>query len=86
MSYRVLIPKPVRKQLDKLPSSTRSRILQRLIALKDDPRPPGCVKLKGYDSEYRVRIGDYRVRYAVNEGESAVVLLHCKDRKEIYRR
>ena len=86
MSYRVLIPKPVRKQLDKLPSSTRRRILRRLTALQDDPRPSGCVKLKGYDSEYRVRIGNYRVRYAVFDGESAVVLLHCKDRKEIYRR
>lgn len=86
MSYRVLIPKPVRKQLDKLPSSTRSRILQRLSALQDDPRPPGCVKLKGHDSEYRIRIGNYRVRYAVIDGKSAVVLLHCKDRKDIYRR
>ncbi len=86
MSYRVLIPKPVRKQLDKLPSMARSRILRRLTALQDDPRPPGCVKLKGYDSEYRVRIGDHRVRYAVIDEDSTVVLLHCKDRKEIYRR
>ena len=86
MSYRVLIPKPVRKQLDKLPYSTRDRILQRLKTLQDDPRPSGCVKLKGYDSEYRIRIGSYRVRYAVIDGESEVVLLHCGDRKDIYRR
>jgi mRNA interferase RelE/StbE len=86
MSHRVLIPKPVRKQLDKLPASVRNRVLRRLIALQEDPRPPGCVKLKDYDSEYRVRIGDYRLRYTVIDESSTVVLLHCKDRKEVYRR
>ena len=86
MSYRVVIPKPARKQLDKLPASVRSRVLRRLASLREEPRPVGCVKLKGNDSEYRVRIGDYRVRYEVLDRESTVVLLHCGDRKDIYRR
>ncbi len=86
MSYRVVLPKPVRKQLDKLPSRTRNRVLRRLIALQDEPRPPGCVKLKGYSEEYRIRIGNYRVRYTVLDADSTVVLLHCRDRKDIYRR
>ncbi len=86
MSYQLAIPKPVQKQLDKLPPSTGRRVLQRLIALQGDPRPSGCVKLKGYTGEYRIRIGDYRVRYAVLDAESMVVLLQCRDRKEIYRR
>ena len=85
MSWQIIIPKPVQKQLDDLPKSDRDRILKRIVMLKDNPRPRGCVKLKGYESEYRIRIGDYRVRYEVLEQESVVLLLHCKHRKDVYR-
>ncbi len=85
MSYRVIAPKPVQKQLDGLPESVRDRIFKRLVLLKEDPRPRGCVKLRGYENEYRIRIGDYRVRYAVHDQELVVLLLHCKHRKDVYR-
>ena len=85
MSYRVIIPKPVQKQLQSLPESVHRRVLARLVVLADDPRPPGCVKLKGYNHEFRIRVGDYRVRYEVRDSESAVILLHCGNRKDIYR-
>ena len=85
MSYQVIIPKPVQKQLDDLPHQTRDRIIQRVVALKENPRPPGCVKLKGYEHEYRIRIGDYRVRYEVRDRESIILLLHCKHRKDVYQ-
>ena len=86
MSYQVLVPRPVQKQLDALPESFRRRILERIASLKKNPRPSGCVKLKGYDREYRVRVGDYRVRYEVLDEHSIVLLLHCRDRKDVYRR
>ncbi len=85
MSYRVVIPRPVQKQLDGLPDRVRRRILVRILQLKENPRPPGCVKLKGYEQEYRIRVGDYRVRYEVLDAETTVLLLHCKDRKDVYR-
>ena len=69
MSYQVIVPKPVQKQLDSLPDSVYDTIIKRLIALKEDPRPRGCVKLKGYENEYRLRCGDYRVRYEVLDQE-----------------
>jgi mRNA interferase RelE/StbE len=53
--------------------------------LKENPRPRGCIKLKGYKNEYRIRVGDYRVRYEVRDQESIVVLLRCKHRKDVYR-
>lgn len=85
MGYRILIPRPVQKQLDSLPREIRQRILQRIVRLQENPRPPGCVKLSGYENEYRIRIGDYRVRYEVHDKESVVVLLHCAHRKDVYR-
>lgn len=85
MSYQVIVPKPVQRQLDRLPRRVRDRIIERVLALKENPRPTGCVKLKGYENEYRIRIGDYRVRYEVRDQDSIVLLLHCKDRKDVYR-
>jgi mRNA interferase RelE/StbE len=85
MSYQVLVPKPVQKQLDDLPYTIRDRVLKKILVLKENPRPYGCVKLKGYENEYRIRIGDYRLRYEIRDHESLVILLHCKHRKEAYR-
>lgn len=70
MSYQVLIPGPVQKQLDALPQNARVRVLNRLAALNDDPRPHGSIKLKGSTNEYRIRIGDYRVRYEVRDQDA----------------
>lgn len=85
MRYRVVIPRPVQKQLDSLPADIRERVVQRIAALRENPRPPGCVKLRGYANEYRIRIGDYRVRYEVLDQEATVVILHCAHRKDVYR-
>lgn len=85
MSYPVIIPKPVRKQLDSLPGSVRHRVVRRILVLKENPRPRGCVKLRGYENEYRIRVGDYRVRYEIRDQESIVLLIHCGHRRDVYR-
>lgn len=61
-------------------------MIEKLQQLAEDPRPSGVVKLKGSDKEYRIRIGDYRVRYEINDGELTILLLQCKHRKEVYRK
>jgi len=85
MSYTVIIPKPVQKQLDNLPEDIRQRITAKILSLTIEPRPVGVKKLKGFDNEYRVRLGDYRVRYDVNDQILTVLVLHCKHRRNIYR-
>jgi mRNA interferase RelE/StbE len=85
MSYTVIIPKPVQKQLDNLPEDIRQRIIEKILSLTIEPRPVGVKKLKGFDNEYRVRVGDYRVRYEVNDKILTVLVLHCKHRRNIYR-
>jgi len=85
MRYEIVIPRPVQRQLDSLPRETRARILARLALMKNDPRPRGSIKLRGHANEYRIRVGDYRVRYEVRDAESVVLLLHCGHRKDAYR-
>jgi mRNA interferase RelE/StbE len=85
MSFRVLIPKAVQKQIDRLPENVRLRIIEKVLILKENPRPPGCVKLRAHENEYRIRIGAYRLRYEISEEKSTVVLLHCGHCKDVYR-
>lgn len=85
MRYQVVVPRPVQQHLDLLPDEAHDRVLRRIVALKENPRPHGCVKLKGREHEYRIRIGDYRVRYEVRDQELLVLLLHCRHRKDAYR-
>lgn len=85
MGHNVIVPKPVQKQLDKIPEKFRTKILEKIITLKNNPRPLDSVKLKGFENEYRIRVGDYRMRYEIIEKESIVLLLHCKHRKDVYK-
>jgi mRNA interferase RelE/StbE len=63
----------------------RRRIVDRIRALADDPRPPGCEKLAGRDDRLRVRQGDYRILYSVDDTERAVTVVRIAHRKDVYR-
>ena len=58
--YRVALTSSAEKELQGLPAKMVARIVPRLEALAETPRPPGCKKLKGGDKEWRIRVGDYR--------------------------
>lgn len=85
MTYTILTPKAVQKQLDALPDDVCDRIAVKILQLAENPRPDGVVKLKGADNEYRIRIGDYRVRYEIRDEELIIILLQCKHRKDVYK-
>lgn len=84
-SYRVILPKSVQKELDKLPKREWEKVVRQIALLKQNPRPQGCVKLKGHKNQYRIRIGSFRVRYEINDNRNEIVVLHCLHRKDIYR-
>jgi mRNA interferase RelE/StbE len=86
MTYTIITPKAVQKQLDALPDDVYDRIAEKIEQLAEDPRPDGVVKMKGSDHEYRIRIGDYRVRYEIDDKELIILLLQCKHRKDVYRK
>ena len=84
MTYRVIIPKPIQKQLDNLPEKQRERLLVDMRLLADAPRPIGVKKLKGYENIYRIRVGDYRVIYEIQDQEMLVIILSSIHRKDAY--
>lgn len=69
-----------------MPDDVYNRIAAKIQLLAEDPRPHGMVKIKGSNNEYRIRIGDYRVRYEINDKELIILLLQCKHRKDVYRK
>ena len=81
--YTVLILPSAQKQLNKLPNAIATRIEDKMMELGDDPRPPGCKKLKGREA-WRIRIGDYRVIYAINDGRLIVTVIIIGHRREVY--
>ncbi|MES1250311.1 MAG: type II toxin-antitoxin system RelE/ParE family toxin [Chitinophaga rupis] len=81
--YTVLILPSAQKQLNKLPNTIATRIEDKMMELEQDPRPPGCKKLKGRDA-YRIRIGDYRVIYEIQDGKLIVTVITIGHRREVY--
>ena len=86
MTYTIITPKVVQKQLDALPDDVYNRIAVKIQELAEDPRPDGVVKMKGSDNEYRIRIGDYRVRYEIHDKKLIILLLQCRHRKDVYKK
>jgi len=84
MSYQVVVPKSAQKQLDRLPDEIVGRIMDALAGLRDQPRPPGCKKLRG-ENAWRIRVGDYRVIYEIHDKILQVVVVTIGHRREVYR-
>ena len=85
MGYSIKISKSVQKQIDDLPNAMKGRILEKIKGLEIEPCPSGIVKLKNSEQEYRLRIGDYRVRYEIDDAKQTILILQCKHRREVYR-
>ena len=83
-SYRLLIKPSAVKELEVLPQKDRRRVVRRVHALAEDPRPPGAEKLKGLEL-YRVRQGDYRVLYEVADAAETVTVIKIGNRRDVYR-
>jgi mRNA interferase RelE/StbE len=82
--YSLLIKPSAVKELEEVPRRVRLRIIARIQALVDAPRPPGCEKLTGREY-YRVRQGAYRIVYLVDDREQAVLVVKIGHRREVYR-
>lgn len=65
-------------------NDVKERVVEKIQNLASEPRPAEVVKLKGSDNEYRIRVGDYRVRYEVDDDSQLVQILQCKHRKDVY--
>ena len=83
-SYKILIKPSAVKELEALPAKDRRRLVVRLQKLSSDPRPPGSEKLSGHDL-YRIRQGNYRVLYSVEDLALIVLVIKIGHRREVYR-
>ena len=82
--YNVVISKSASKELAALPSQTINRVIPAIEKLGENPRPTGCKKLRGGLDTWRIRIGDYRVIYAIDDLVRIVDVRRVGHRKDIY--
>lgn len=81
--YRIIIKKRAKKFIDKLPKQEKLRLV---TAIEELPNGSDIKKMKGYDDLMRLRVGDYRVVYTVDNGELIVLVIDAGNRGEIYNR
>ena len=83
--YELRIKKSAAKELEAVSrKADRQRLVQQIQSLADNPRPPGCKKLSG-SNKYRIRQGNYRIVYSVEDDKLVVYVVKIGDRKDIYK-
>jgi mRNA interferase RelE/StbE len=85
MTYQVQVVPAAVKQLAKLPRRDQLRIRDAIDGLAQNPRPPGAKKLIGADQLWRVRSGDYRIVYEIQDARLIVLVVHIGHRRDDYR-
>jgi mRNA interferase RelE/StbE len=86
VAYRIAFAKEADRALAKLPCDVQQRIVKKVTALADNPRPSGTKALQGSDAAYlRIRVGDYRVVYSIDDAVLLVLVVRIGHRREVYR-
>lgn len=83
--YAVEFERSAKKELDRLDGKIRVRVLRKVAALEEDPRPPGATQLVGADDLWRIRVGDYRVVYGIEDDRLVVIVVRVAGRGKVYR-
>lgn len=84
-NYTLTFARSARKELEKLPGSVAERVLERIEALQENPRPHGAIKLQGDRNLWRIRVGDYRVIYSINDPGKIIDVSIVRHRRDVYR-
>jgi mRNA interferase RelE/StbE len=84
MSYQVVIKPAAQRQLRKLASAIQRDLIALIESLSEQPRPPGCKKLKGRQNQYRVRSGDYRIIYSIEDTSLMIRVIKVGHRRDVY--
>jgi len=85
MSYRVTLTATAVKERKRIDPVVRNRIDQVLIVLQSEPRPSGVKKLSGRQQEWRVRVGDYRILFEIDDDEQLITIWRIAHRRDVYR-
>ena len=84
MPYTVKLKRSAEKELDNLPTKIDYKVINILLSLKENPFPRNSKKLRGREG-YRIRVGDYRILYLIDEREKDVEVISVAHRREVYR-
>ncbi|MGD1102627.1 MAG: type II toxin-antitoxin system RelE/ParE family toxin [Terriglobia bacterium] len=84
MNYLLFILPRAQKELAQLSSAAYPRVRDAIRELAENPRPPGCLKLTGRDG-WRLRVGDFRVVYEIDDKQRKVTVFHIGHRRDVYR-
>jgi mRNA interferase RelE/StbE len=85
MTYRLIVKPSAQKDVQRLPRPVQQRILHRLASIEVAPRGRGAVKLAGSKATYRVRVGDWRIIYEIDDADRVVFVTILAHRREVYR-
>jgi mRNA interferase RelE/StbE len=85
MPYKITLTKAAAKDLKALPKKTLRSIDQIIVSLATEPRPAGSKKLKGMEDLYRIRKGDFRIIYKIEDDELIVTVIRVGNRRDVYR-
>ena len=85
MKYHLIVKPSAEKDVSRLPVSVQRRVLDRLARIEADPRTSGSVKLAGAEATYRVRVGDWRIVYEIDDARRRVFVTIVAHRREVYR-
>jgi mRNA interferase RelE/StbE len=86
LKYEIVLEQQAEKELRNLPVLVLNRIDKRLLAISEDPRSRQALKLKGKEGDgWRVKVGDYRILYVIDDARKQVIVYRIKHRREVYR-
>jgi len=83
-AYQIVFTRSARRELESLSRDTAGRILTKMELLASNPRPPGSIKLRGQSGLWRLRVGDYRVVYSIDDEKRVVDVYVIRHRGEAY--
>jgi mRNA interferase RelE/StbE len=83
--YEVRLTRSAQKELESLDAGAVKRIFPKIAALSSQPRPSGCLKLTDEENLWRIRAGDYRVVYEIDDDSEIVRIVYVRHRSKVYR-
>jgi mRNA interferase RelE/StbE len=84
MAYKILVERNAEKEFKKIPKEIQKKIVLIITKLKDNSRPINARKISDSENYYRIRIGDYRILYEINDKEKELNIFRIRHRKEAY--
>jgi len=85
MEYDISLASSAEKEINSLPKNIQERVEKAIDLLKDIPRPPGTIKIKGKEDLYRIRKGDYRIIYSIDDENHIIDICYMRHRSKAYK-